>query len=141
MARKRVRKNVKRDGFVFPGPLLAVLLMAAAIALAYLWLTARCEAMAQQIRDLEKQARRLREQRRIEEFRWWSMSSPEKIMRALRRRGLRMDWPRDSQVFYVELQGGGQAGSAELARLNPAERARLYPAERAWRRRRAAMND
>ncbi|HIE11802.1 MAG TPA: hypothetical protein EYP62_09320 [Kiritimatiellae bacterium] len=107
MVRRRPRRNLRKEGFVFPTPLLAVLLLAAMAALSYLWLSARCEMLAGGIREREARLARLREERRMEEFRWWSMASPERIVHALRRRGIRMDWPRESQVFYVDLTGSG----------------------------------
>jgi len=109
------RKNrKKKNGFVFPAPFASLIVLGAALALVYIWLSCRCDALGRDIKAFEIERTTLHKQLLNEEYRWTRMKSPENMERALARLGIAMGWPRRNQVVYlydapepIELLAGG----------------------------------
>ncbi len=99
------KKNRKRvDGFVFPVPFAGVLIVIATLALAYVWMGCRCEALGREIKSLEQEKTVLYKKYLNEEYRWTQMKSPRNLDRVLARHRIEMVWPLPSQI--VRLRGG-----------------------------------
>jgi hypothetical protein len=101
--KKQNRKKQQQSGFVFPLPLAALLMLAAVLALSYLWLCGRCEALGKRIKQLETVRTEVQRQRYNEEYKWANLKSPPSMMRALRRHNLEMYWPTKRQVVEIHL--------------------------------------
>lgn len=120
---RRNRKNRKQysAGFMFPPSLAAVLVLAATLALAYLWLCGRCEAAGQRIKRLEAMRDRLRRERLVKEYNWQVIRSWPNLERILAQHGLNMDWPGPNRVIQVgsgaERASAGLEGTEERAIL------------------------
>ncbi len=99
----RRRKTYKRQaqGFIFPVPFAMVLLLAATVALAYLYLNGRCEALGKQIQVLEQELKDVRATSLDERIKWSELTSLESIRRALDRHGLEMGWPGEDRIVRV----------------------------------------
>lgn len=100
MARKN-RKLNQKDGFMNIRPIGSLIVLATGLALAYVWLGCRCEAVGKEIQRLEQEKVSLNKQYRNEEFRWMQMKAPSNIERALHGRRIEMDWPRSEQVVHL----------------------------------------
>ncbi len=102
------RKNKKRkgNGVAFPAPFAVVLVMSCVLSLLYLFLGARCIAVGEEIKILEKQHEELNKIRMNEEYKWSQMRSPRYMMASLDRFGLKMTWPTRSQIVYMEMAPG-----------------------------------
>ena len=109
-------KNKKRDAQpgVFPGALAVVLACAIGIALAYLWVDGRCDAMGRRIKQLEQQKEALIRARINEEFQWSNMTSPQNMEKLLRSHNLVMSWPSEQNVVRVHRRLGDESSSATL---------------------------
>ena len=100
MARNRnYRKNVKAR--LLPGWLVVLLVCAAGLGFAYLWLGARCDALGRTIKNLEKERVAVRRQVVHEEFKWSNLTTLENINRLLKKHNLEMDWPRQNDVVRL----------------------------------------
>ncbi len=100
MGRRNNRKK-QSEGFIFPVPLASALGLAAAVALTYLWLCGRCEAIGGQIKILEDRKTELQKRVINEEYKWASMKSPANIERLLRQFNIEMVWPEKGHVVQV----------------------------------------
>jgi hypothetical protein len=122
---RRNRKRQQRDGFVTFRPVGLLIACATAVALAYVWLECRCEAVARDIQSLEQHKADLARKCRSEESRWVRMKSPGSIAQALAERGIHMDWPHSRQVIHLPASGQQRTVSeqeywAEAGRAAPA---------------------
>lgn len=97
------RKNKDRiyRGFVFPFRYALVLAGIAVIALTYLLLCNRCDAMGKQIKVLERELADVHKRRVNEEFKWSNLRSPANIEQALLRHQLVMRWPDKTRVVRL----------------------------------------
>jgi hypothetical protein len=124
------RQNRRKDSFVLEAPaaaLVGLALVVAALALAYLWIHSRCEALGRNIKKLETERDELERQFQIEESKWTQLKSPRNLERTLAARGIAMNWPRPDQIVHVfepeELDGAGPAESPSAALSYVGERA------------------
>ena len=100
MPRKKNRKRQPAQ-VVFPAPLAAVLVVAALLALSYLWLCGRCENLGREIRDLERSLSAVRVRAQTEAYKWSNLTSPRRFEEILHRHGLDMTWPEESRVVRL----------------------------------------
>lgn len=99
MARKNRKKN--EQGFFFPVPLAATLLILTGLALFHIGLKARADALGREIKALEARRSVLRDQLKKEEGEWSLLRSPARVEAALRNQGLVMTWPRRDQIVRI----------------------------------------
>jgi hypothetical protein len=96
------KKNKKRvDGFVFPVPFAGALIIIATLALAYVWMGCRCEALGREIKGLEREKEVLDKKCLREEYRWTQMKAPRNLERVLAKHNIRMSWPKPEQVVRL----------------------------------------
>ncbi len=103
MAKRNNRKK-KADGFIFPVPFAMVVIFASTLALAYVWLGCRCEAVGREIKALEIENEELRRNYVNENYKWTRMKSPQNLESKLRAMNIAMDWPRKDQVVILPLR-------------------------------------
>ncbi|MBU0677249.1 MAG: hypothetical protein KJ626_03960 [Verrucomicrobia bacterium] len=102
MARKRKRNRKKQSaGYVFPTPLAGILVLAAVLALSYLWLCGRCEALGTRILELEKTQEDVHHRYLNEEFKWSVTKSRRNLRRALARHQINMVWPDERHIVRL----------------------------------------
>jgi hypothetical protein len=102
MARNRKRNYRKNVSYrVFPGWLAVVLFVAGTLALSYLWLDARCNALGRRIKSLEQQKVALQRQVANEEFKWSNLTTFENMVKLLQQHNLVMEWPKEKSVVRV----------------------------------------
>lgn len=106
MARKNSRKKRKKqqqiNGFAFPVPFAGIVVVAAALALGYVWLGCQCEALGDEIKVVELERADLNKKYLNAEYRWVRTKSPRSMEIALQRHGLDMDWPRAGQIVRLK---------------------------------------
>ena len=98
---KRRKKPAKADGYIFPVPIAAVLSVISALALSYLWLGGRCEALGRELKKLELRKAEVHKVYLYEQYKWACLKTPESIKAALKRHGLTMVWPRSSRIVHL----------------------------------------
>jgi hypothetical protein len=106
---------------LFHVPVAAVLSVLSVVALSYLWLGGRCEALGRELKELEAERANLHRVAQHEEYRWARMCAPLSIERALRRYGIRMSWPDKDRIVRLhrsdllgdERPAGGRPDSDE----------------------------
>lgn len=118
MARSRNRNYRKRvRGRVFPAVWAVVLLAAASMAFAYLWLCTRCENLGRRIKTLEQE--KVAVHRRVvnEEFKWSRLTTYENMVKVLQKHQIAMDWPREASMVRMRRPEAAQGReSGPLAR-------------------------
>jgi hypothetical protein len=127
MANKHKRKNRKQHsaGIRYPGTLLSGLVAVSCLALCYLWIGGRCEALGREIKELERTHGEAVQRLGIEQAKWARMYTLDGVQSALRRFDTEMKLPRRDQLVYIrrirldgERETDGQA--IQLARLTEA---------------------
>lgn len=117
------RKNKKKvNGFAFPVPFAGAVVAIAVLALGYVWLGCRCEAIGRDIKKLETERAALMKKHQNEELRWAQLKSPRNIERALSRHNIVMTWPRRDQVVRLydadlDQRPSARSGGRTYARL------------------------
>ena len=102
MARRRNRNRRKRvDGFILPPPFVVLVLLAALLALVYVWLGECQKDLGRDLKALENELAVLRKEYVNEECRWTMLKSPRNLERELARHGLRMAFPRRGQIVHL----------------------------------------
>lgn len=117
---RRNKKKMTMDGFVFPVPFAGLVIVIAALALGYVWLGCRCEALGKDLKRLENEKAELTKRCLNEEYNWTRMKSPQNLDRALARWGIVMTWPRPDQIVRLtdaDLAFGAPEG---IAKRSPA---------------------
>lgn len=106
---RRKRVNAKRNPkALVPVPLVALLVVVGAVSLVYLWLCSRCEGLAREIQQMERQNEELQRRAVNEHYKWLNLHSLREVQTALVRHGIQMDWPDGRRVIHLaEPQGGG----------------------------------
>jgi hypothetical protein len=128
MARKNSRKKRKKrqqvNGFAFPVPFAGIVVVAAALALGYVWLGCQCEALGDEIKVVESARVELNTKYLNAEYRWVRTKSPRSMEIALQRHGLDMDWPRVGQIVRLKrgatprgLDRGELSGGVRVAQV------------------------
>lgn len=107
MAKNRRKKKMnvrsRKPGVrgVFPGTLFGVLLVLAVLALTYLYLCGRCDALGKKINELEKVRDIQRRDVVTEEYKWSNLTSPKSMEELLTKHGLTMTWPSEDSVVRL----------------------------------------
>ena len=109
MAKRSTRRNTKRrttratgsSGFTFPLPLATILLLAATLSLAYLWLNGRADAMGKRIQELEQRSQEVRNRMVNEQIKWSNITTLQNIQRELKRHAIDMRWPDENHVIRI----------------------------------------
>lgn len=102
MKKKQRRKSRKAEVRIpFPNLLAAFLVCVTALGLSYVWFSARCNALGNEITRLESKHRTARRAADIEQERWANMLAPANFDRALKRHNLAMTLPGESQIVRV----------------------------------------
>jgi hypothetical protein len=104
------RRRRNDSGSAILKPVIACLVIAGVLGLAYLRLHSRCESLGREIQGLEAAKVDLAKKYRNEEYRWAQVKSPRNLERALAERHIAMDWPSVSQVVHL----GDYVAFAEL---------------------------
>ena len=60
---RRNRKKRRNEGYMFPAPLAGLVVVLSVLALAYVWMEARCQALGREIQALEREQMALEKQR------------------------------------------------------------------------------
>ncbi len=101
MVGRRITNKKRQTRSCFPAPLAMVLTLAATLALSYVWLCSRNEALAASIRELEEQQEQVQRRLVTEEFKWSQLLSPRSVERALARFDLPLVWPSERQLVHL----------------------------------------
>jgi len=100
---KRRRKNKKLDvNLDFPAPLAIVLLVASTLALGYLTIVTRCEALGRDLRELDATLDEYQRRLSNEQYKWSQAIAPANLKTVLLRNNLYMNWPQPEQVVRFE---------------------------------------
>ncbi len=84
-----------------PGVAVGLITLVVTLAVFYLWLQLRCDAIGRQMKDLEVRQAQLNKALLNEEIRWTRMKAPANLECALLRHGIRMAWPRPDQIVRL----------------------------------------
>ncbi len=114
--RSSSNRNRKLKAEARPLPTRSVLVCSSIVcmALAYLWLSSRTEALAQQIKVEENALTDLRRDVAAEEVRWNDMIGPRNLKLALKENNLNMDWPKPEQVLHIRDMALWESGRGNL---------------------------
>lgn len=109
MKKKQRRKSRKAEARIpFPNLLAAFLVCVTALGLSYVWFSARCNALGNEITRLESKGRAARRAADIEQERWANMMDPRNFDRALKRHKLAMTLPGERQIVRVRRGRSGK---------------------------------
>jgi cell division protein FtsL len=114
------KKSGRRMSIPYPGPLLSILIFAAAVSLGYLWICGRCEVLGRDIGELERERRDLSQQLNLEKARWARNETMDGILRGLARWDIQMSLPDPARVVMVRREAlldepGSGLSASELA--------------------------
>ena len=111
------RKNKRKPsgGYLIPMPFAVMLVVISGLALFYLWLCERCDAVGQDLKALEGRRISLQKSYLNEEYRWANLRSPANVDMLLKKHGLTMTWPSRDQI--VRLTGTHDLLSQEVAEM------------------------
>jgi hypothetical protein len=87
---------------MFPAAFAALLLMGVALALLYVGLTCRKDALGRELKRLENERAELEKRRLNESEKWTRVKSPRSIEAALARTHIVMVWPRATQIVRLD---------------------------------------
>ena len=105
MRTRRNRKNFSREA-ALPPPFFLLLGGVMVLALSYLWLNGRCEALGRRITQLESQKVELVRKVKLERSHWESAKGLDQIERLLQRHHLVMSWPDERNIVHVRRAAG-----------------------------------
>ncbi|MCE9615036.1 MAG: hypothetical protein K8T26_12225 [Lentisphaerae bacterium] len=125
MRRRNRKKTV--HAFALPVPLAGCVVLAASLALAYVWMVCRCQTLGNELKELEGHRDALLKEYQQELFKWTRLKAPQNLERALRDHGIGMTWPSSRQIVRLrpdDVRGDGWGGAEEqqLARLDRPDR-------------------
>lgn len=100
MANKNKRKQVQ--GYVVPMPVVALLVVAMLLLLAYVWLDVRGKALGTRIKALEQQQAELQKKYDLELWKWEKVKSPRNIERMLSCNNCAMIWPEEKNIVRLD---------------------------------------
>ena len=99
MRRRNRKKTV--NAYALPVPLAGFVVLAASVALVYVWMVCRCQTLGNDLKQLEVQRDDLRKRYQEEVSNWTRLKSPENLERALEHHQLNMTWPSSRQVVRL----------------------------------------
>ncbi len=123
MRRRNRKKTV--NATVLPVPLAGFVVLAASLALAYVWMVCRCQTLGNELKHLEGRRDGLLKEYQQELSKWTRLKAPQNLERALLRNGIGMTWPSSRQVVRLrasDVEGDGaevveQAQVASIDRM------------------------
>ena len=102
MRKKQIRRSRKAEVRIpFPNMLASFLVCMTVFGLSYIWLSARCNTLGNEITQLESKYRAACRQADIEQERWANLLAPANFDRALKRHNLAMTLPGERQIVRV----------------------------------------
>jgi len=101
MVGKRKTNRKRNPNNPFPTALAGVLSLLGLVAISYLCLCSRCEALAREIKTLEVRHAELQRRKVNEEYKWSNLRSLKRVEEALARFQIPMSWPRQDQVVHI----------------------------------------
>ena len=101
MKKTRRKNSVHIEGAVFPVWVLAALLVAATLCLAYVWCKGRSQGLGVRIKTLERELAEVNKVYANELLKWENMKSPSNVERALARYNINMIWPPESAIVRL----------------------------------------
>ena len=109
--------NRKKKGSPGSFPLHTALFLAvgATLALGYVWIEMRGEALGERIRRLEGEQQEIQRRYDNEVWKWERMTSPLNIEEALRRNNIEMVWPDEMSVVRLRKTDTAAASLQNLA--------------------------
>lgn len=118
----RKRQNVKNNAPAeWPARGAAFVILAAGLALGYLWLHDRCERTATRLKDIERAHADLRIRLQHEESKWSACRTLGSVQKQLRLFGVEMNWPPPQRVIYFDSSKGlHREAAAQVAQARPA---------------------
>ncbi|MBP7275163.1 MAG: hypothetical protein KBA51_03060 [Kiritimatiellae bacterium] len=104
MKRFRRRQNVKNNTpAAWPVRGTALAILAASLALGYLWIHTQCERTARQIKRHEQKFNDLTLRVQREEYEWTNLRSLSGVRKQLTEFGLVMSWPDSRRIVYLRV--------------------------------------
>ena len=109
------RSNKKKSGgHLIPLPFSMMLIVIAVLALCYLWMRQRCDAIGNELKALETRKAAAERLHLSQESELANLKSPQNVDRALRQHGLLMTWPSSDQIVRVPEADGPWAEAYTL---------------------------
>jgi hypothetical protein len=100
---RRNRKKRRNDGFMLHAtPMVGILTLLVVLALGYVWLACRCQALGRDIQKLEQGHEDLMKRCRNEDAKWIQIRSRQNLQAALARHGIVMSWPSSAQIIRMK---------------------------------------
>ena len=90
---------------MFPARLAVVLVLAAGLALVYVCMKSRTDALGREIKQLEVKREQLRARLVKEQCEWAKLQAPGSLEKALKEHGLVMTWPGRDQIVRLRADG------------------------------------
>jgi len=100
MRTRKNRKNFSREA-ALPPPFFLLLGGAMLLALSYLWLNGRCEALGRRITQLENQKVELVRKVKLERSHWESAKALDQVEQLLQRHHVVMTWPDERSIVRL----------------------------------------
>ena len=120
---KRRRSVERHPAAPFPLFLAGVLSVVVVLALSYIWVCARCDALGREIKKKEQELAAAQKRLVNEQDRWSCLTSPANLRRALRKYGLNMVMPEDRQIVRLRVRRHrGDEGRLACSRVHPSAR-------------------
>ncbi|MBN1557595.1 MAG: hypothetical protein JW951_05555 [Lentisphaerae bacterium] len=113
---KRGNRKKNSRGFIVPVPYIVLVFAAAFAALGHIWLGCRQAALGRDLKVLEHEHLQLVEKLCNEAYKWAQMKSPRGMERALKRCGLDMTWPAQTQIVRLSPRDLAPADTPETDR-------------------------
>lgn len=119
---KRKKRQAKKKHVQVPFPVLLanVLVVVGVLGLSYMWLCSRCDALGKEIRKKESELYAAQKRLINEQDRWSYQTSPSKLEQAIRKHGLGMVMPSESQIVRVRYQNDLESDVASSRMANRA---------------------
>jgi hypothetical protein len=109
MKKKKRRSSCKAEVRIpFPNMLAVFLVCVTVLGLSYVWFSASCNTLGNEITRLESAYRAACRSADIEQERWANMLAPANFERALQRHSLAMTLPGERQIVRVRRGSDGQ---------------------------------
>lgn len=123
-------RKKKTNGFAFPLPAAAVLLVTVVLLLMYVWLDAKGQALGARINALEQQQAEVKKRYDNELWKWERMKSPANIERMLNQNRMAMIWPDEPSIVRLQEPDSTASGTPgydrRMAQMSPGVGAILH---------------
>lgn len=112
-----IRRNVKRRKQAMvrvPRPIVGLIIVAASLAMCYVWLDSRCNSLCREIKDCEDRKAALTRQYLNEEYLWQQLKAPENVHARLLQWRIPMGWPAPNQIVRMSEDEVRMAGRWDM---------------------------